>query len=220
MNIRIEQSWKDHLEDEFAKPYFKELTDFVRGEYLAKKVYPPAKQIFAAFDHAAFDDVRVVILGQDPYHGANQANGLCFSVSDGVKIPPSLRNIYKEIEADLGIPMPESGNLEHWADQGVFLLNATLSVLAGQAGSHQGKGWEEFTDAVIKKLSDEKEKLVFILWGAYAQRKGEVIDISKHLVLKSPHPSPFSADRGFFGNKHFSKANRYLVENGFEPIRW
>lgn len=220
MNIRIEQSWKDHLEDEFAKPYFKELTDFVRGEYLAKKVYPPAKRIFAAFDHASFDDVRVVILGQDPYHGPNQANGLCFSVSDGVRIPPSLRNIYKEIHSDIGTPIPESGNLEHWADQGVFLLNATLSVLAGQAGSHQGKGWEEFTDSVIKKLSDEKEKLVFILWGAYAQRKGEVIDASKHLVIKSPHPSPFSADRGFFGCKHFSQTNRYLVENGFDPIQW
>lgn len=220
MNVKIEQSWKERLSEEFEQPYFKELTEFVRSEYQTKRVYPPPKQIFAAFDYAPFDQVRVVILGQDPYHGPGQANGLCFSVSDGIRIPPSLRNIYKEIENDLNLPAPESGNLERWAEQGVFLLNATLSVLAGQAGSHQGKGWEEFTDAVIKKLSEEKEHLVFILWGAYAQKKGEVIDASKHLVLKSPHPSPFSADRGFFGSKPFSQTNAYLEHHGFDPINW
>ncbi len=220
MPIKIHPSWKSKLSQEFEKLYFKELSDFVKNEYLTKRVYPPPKQMFSAFDHAPFDNVRVVILGQDPYHGPNQANGLCFSVSDGVKIPPSLRNIYKELESDLGIVPNESGNLERWAEQGVFLLNATLSVLAGQAGSHQKKGWEEFTDAVIKTLSDEREHLVFILWGAYAQQKGVVIDTSKHLVLKSPHPSPFSAHSGFFGSKPFSKTNTYLTEHGFEPIAW
>ena len=220
MDVKIESSWKERLQEEFEKPYFQELTEFVRSEYQTKRVYPPPKQVFSAFDHAPFEKVRVVILGQDPYHGPGQANGLCFSVADGITIPPSLRNIYKEIESDLNLPAPASGNLERWADQGVFLLNATLSVLAGQAGSHQGKGWEEFTDAVINKLSNEKEHLVFILWGAYAQRKGEVIDSTKHLILTSPHPSPFSADRGFFGSKPFSKTNAYLEEHGFDPIQW
>lgn len=220
MNVRIHASWKSRLEEEFSKPYFKQLAEFVRSEYKSKRVYPPPKEVFAAFDHAPFDDVRVVILGQDPYHGPGQANGLCFSVSDGIKIPPSLRNIYKELESDLGIAPSASGNLEHWADQGVFLLNATLTVLAGQAGSHQNKGWEEFTDSVIETLSDQKDKLVFILWGAYAQKKGSVIDENKHLVIKSPHPSPFSADRGFFGSKPFSKTNEYLQHQGFDPIQW
>lgn len=220
MNVQIEPSWKTKLADEFEKPYFKKLADFVRDEYQQTRIYPPPKQVFSAFDHAPFDKVRVVILGQDPYHGPGQANGLCFSVSDGVKIPPSLRNIYKELESDLGIPPKETGDLEHWAEQGVFLLNATLTVRASQAGSHQKKGWEEFTDAVIQKLSDEKEKLVFILWGAYAHRKGGIINETKHLIIKSPHPSPFSADRGFFGSKPFSKTNDYLELQGFEPINW
>jgi uracil-DNA glycosylase len=220
MNNLIHTSWVSHLESEFEKPYFKQLIEFVHCEYQAQTVYPPAKQMFSAFDHAHFDDVRVMILGQDPYHGAGQANGLCFSVSDGIKIPPSLRNIYKELESDLGVTPNKSGNLEHWAMQGVFLLNATLSVLAGQAGSHQGKGWEEFTDAVIKKLSEEKENLVFILWGAYAQKKGSVIDENKHLVIKSPHPSPFSAHTGFFGSKPFSQSNDYLKQQGKKTIQW
>lgn len=220
MTVQIEPSWKHQLSDEFEKPYFKQLTDFVRSEYQSKRVYPPPKKIFSAFDYAPFDEVKVVILGQDPYHGPNQANGLCFSVSDDIKVPPSLQNIYKELEADLGIPIRQSGNLEPWAKQGVFLLNATLTVVASNAGSHQKKGWEEFTDAVIKKLSDEKEHLVFILWGAYAQKKGEVIDPVKHLIIKSPHPSPFSAHSGFFGSKPFSKTNEYLNKYQIEPIAW
>lgn len=220
MNVQIHPSWKTQLAEEFEKPYFKQLTDFVRLEYLSKQVFPPPQKIFAAFDRTPFDKVRVVILGQDPYHGPGQANGLCFSVQDGIRIPPSLKNIYKELYADLDILPRESGNLEHWADQGVLLLNATLSVEARQAGSHQKKGWEEFTDAVIKKISEDKEKLVFILWGAYAQKKGAVIDASKHFVIKSPHPSPFSAHSGFFGSKPFSKTNAYLAEHGFTPIAW
>ncbi len=220
MNVHIDPTWKELLAGEFEKQYFQQLADFVRQEYTSTIIYPPPKQIFAAFDYCPFDRVRVVILGQDPYHGPNQANGLCFSVRDEVRIPPSLQNIYKEIESDLGVPCPPSGNLERWAEQGVLLLNATLTVRAGQAGSHQGKGWEEFTDAAIKKISEEKEHVVFLLWGAYAQRKGQVIDVSKHLVLKAPHPSPFSAASGFFGCKHFSQTNNYLAEHGFESIRW
>ncbi len=220
MNVKIEESWKKQLQEEFDKPYFKALTDFVRGEYRAKTIYPPAGLIFNAFDQCAFDAVKVVIVGQDPYHEPGQAHGLCFSVNDGVQIPPSLVNIYKEIHDDLGVPIPESGNLERWSRQGVLLLNATLTVRAHQAGSHQQKGWEEFTDSVISRLAAEREHLVFILWGAYAQRKGENIDTNKHLVLKSPHPSPLSAHRGFFGNKHFSKANRYLEAHGINPIEW
>ncbi len=220
MNVKIEESWKKQLQEEFDKPYFKALTDFVRGEYRAKTIYPPAGLIFNAFDQCAFDAVKVVIVGQDPYHEPGQAHGLCFSVNDGVQIPPSLVNIYKEIHDDLGVPIPESGNLERWSRQGVLLLNATLTVRAHQAGSHQQKGWEEFTDSVISRLAAEREHLVFILWGAYAQRKGENIDTNKHLVLKSPHPSPLSAHRGFFGNKHFSKANRYLEAHGIKPIEW
>ena len=220
MDVRIEQSWKRHLMPEFDKPYFVNLTNFVRDEYRTKTVYPPAKLIFNAFDQCPFDEVEVVIVGQDPYHEPGQAHGLCFSVNDGVEIPPSLQNIYKEIHDDLGKPIPRSGNLERWARQGVLLLNATLTVQAHRAGSHQGKGWEEFTDAAIRHLANERENLVFILWGAYAQKKGENIDTNKHLVLKSPHPSPLSAHRGFFGNKHFSKANDYLVAHGKKPIDW
>lgn len=220
MDVRIEQSWKQHLMPEFDKPYFVNLTNFVRDEYRTKTIYPPAKLIFNAFDQCPFDEVEVVIVGQDPYHEPGQAHGLCFSVNDGVEIPPSLQNIYKEIHDDLGKPIPRSGNLERWARQGVLLLNATLTVQAHKAGSHQGKGWEEFTDAAIRHLANERENLVFILWGAYAQRKGENIDTNRHLVLKSPHPSPLSAHRGFFGNKHFSKANEYLVAHGKKPIDW
>lgn len=220
MNVRIEPSWQQRLQPEFDKPYFEQLTSFVRHEYAAKTVYPPGSQIFAAFDACPFDRVKVVILGQDPYHEPNQAHGLCFSVNDHVPFPPSLQNIFKEIESDLGIPVPQSGNLTRWARQGVLLLNATLTVEAHRAASHQGKGWETFTDAVIHKLAEEREHLVFILWGAYAQRKGEFIDRSRHLVLQSPHPSPLSAHRGFFGNHHFSQANQYLVAHGIEPIQW
>jgi uracil-DNA glycosylase len=220
MDVRIEQSWKRHLMPEFDKPYFANLTNFVRDEYRTKTVYPPARLIFNAFDQCPFDEVEVVIVGQDPYHEPGQAHGLCFSVNDGVEIPPSLQNIYKEIHDDLGKPIPHSGNLERWARQGVLLLNATLTVQAHRAGSHQGKGWEEFTDAAIRHLANERENLVFILWGAYAQKKGENIDTNRHLVLKSPHPSPLSAHRGFFGNKHFSKANEYLIAHGKKPIDW
>lgn len=220
MNVKIEESWKQRLSEEFQKPYFKNLTDFVRNEYVTKTVYPPAKLIFNAFDTCSFDDVEVVIVGQDPYHEPGQAHGLCFSVNDGIQIPPSLVNIYKEIHDDLGKPIPRSGNLERWAKQGVLLLNATLTVQAHRAGSHQGKGWEEFTDAAIRHLANERENLVFILWGAYAQRKGENIDANRHLVLKSLHPSPLSAHRGFFGNKHFSKTNDYLIAHGKKPIDW
>lgn len=220
MDVNIEQSWKKQLQDEFDKTYFKELTDFVRNEYATQKVFPPAKDIFKAFDLCPFDDVKVIIVGQDPYHEPNQAHGLCFSVKDNVRIPPSLVNIFQEIHDDLGKPIPKSGNLERWSRQGVFLLNATLTVRAHKAGSHQHKGWEDFTDAVIKKLADSHENLVFILWGAYAQRKVENIDTNRHLILRSVHPSPLSAYRGFFGNKHFSKTNEYLVANGKEPIDW
>ena len=220
MDVKIEESWKERLHAEFGKPYFEALTKFVRNEYSTKTVYPPAKLIFNAFDSCPFDEVEVVIVGQDPYHEPGQAHGLCFSVNDGVEIPPSLVNIYKEIHDDLGTPIPKSGNLERWARQGVLLLNATLTVQAHRAGSHQGKGWEEFTDAAIWHLANERDHLVFILWGAYAQRKGENIDANRHLILKSPHPSPLSAHRGFFGNKHFSKANDYLIAHGRRPIDW
>ncbi|MDD2313651.1 MAG: uracil-DNA glycosylase [Proteiniphilum sp.] len=220
MNVKIEESWRAQLQKEFGKPYFEELTAFIRQEYTNKKVYPPAGLIFNAFDRCPFNEVKVVIVGQDPYHEPGQAHGLCFSVTDGVAIPPSLINIYKEIHADLGKPIPHSGNLERWAEQGVLLLNATLTVQAHRAGSHQGKGWEIFTDAAIRQLALVREHLVFILWGAYAQRKGAEIDTNRHLVLKSPHPSPLSAHRGFFGNKHFSKANEYLQAHGKEPVDW
>lgn len=220
MDVKIEESWKGHLRQEFEKTYFRILTDFVRKEYTSKTIYPPAKLIFNAFDNCPFDKVKVVIVGQDPYHEPGQAHGLCFSVNDGVQIPPSLVNIYKEIENDLGIAVPRSGNLTRWAEQGVLLLNATLTVQAHRAGSHQGKGWEEFTDTAIRHLAEERDHLVFLLWGAYAQRKGETIDANRHLILKSPHPSPLSAHRGFFGNKHFSRANEYLSAHNMEPINW
>lgn len=220
MNVKIEESWKAHLQQEFQKPYFGVLTDFVRSEYSKRTIYPPAKLIFNAFDCCPFNEVKVVIVGQDPYHQPGQAHGLCFSVNDGVPLPPSLVNIYKEIETDLGTPSPSSGNLERWAKQGVLLLNATLTVQANRAGSHQGRGWEEFTDAVIHQLATQREHLVFILWGAYAQRKGDSVDANRHLILKSTHPSPLSAHRGFFGNKHFSKANSYLAAHGKDPIDW
>ncbi len=220
MDVKIAASWKSHLEGEFNKPYFSELISFVKSEYNTQVVYPPGKEIFRSFDRCDFDKVKVVIIGQDPYHGPGQANGLCFSVRDGVKMPPSLVNIFKEIRNDLGKPIPQSGDLERWAEQGVLLLNATLTVRASSPGSHQNKGWEVFTDAVIKTISDQKEHVVFLLWGAYAQKKGEIIDRQKHYVLLSPHPSPFSADRGFFGNKHFSKANEYLKSKGLKEIDW
>ncbi len=220
MDVRIESTWKDVLSDEFEKDYFEKLIHFVKEEYANHVVYPPGKFIFNAFDHCPFDKVKVVILGQDPYHEPGQAHGLCFSVNDHVALPPSLVNIYKELEADLGKKPSASGNLIRWADQGVLLLNATLTVRAHMAGSHQNKGWEIFTDAVIHKLSENKEHLVFILWGAYAQRKGAFIDKSRHLVLSSAHPSPLSAYRGFFGNKHFSQANTYLQQHGKEGIQW
>ncbi len=220
MDIRIESSWKEILKEEFEKPYFANLISFVKSEYATHTVYPPGKYIFNAFDKCPFDQVKVVLLGQDPYHEPGQAHGLCFSVPDSVEFPPSLQNIFKEIHDDLNISVPKSGNLERWAEQGVFLLNATLTVRAHQAGSHQNKGWETFTDKVIHSLAESKDHLVFLLWGAYAQRKGEFIDAKRHLILKSPHPSPLSVYRGFFGNHHFSKANAYLVSHGKEPIRW
>ncbi len=220
MDVKIAASWKDRLQDEFSKPYFGDLISFVREEYHTHTVYPSGKDIFRAFDACSFDDLKVVIIGQDPYHGERQANGLCFSVHDGIRMPPSLVNIFKEIQKDLGKPIPASGDLSRWAVQGVLLLNATLTVRASAPGSHQRKGWEEFTDAVIRKISDEKSNVVFLLWGAYAQKKGEIIDRSKHLVLMSAHPSPFSADRGFFGCRHFSKANEYLHAKGMREIEW
>ncbi len=220
MNIKIEESWKAHLRDEFDMPYFSDLVRFVRTEYAKGPCYPPGKLIFNAFNLCPFDRVEVVIIGQDPYHEPGQAEGLCFSVADGVQFPPSLQNIFKEIQDDLGTPVPASGSLRRWAEQGVLLLNATLTVRAHAAGSHQGHGWEQFTDAVIARLSAEREHLVFILWGSYAQRKGAVIDRARHLVLTSAHPSPLSAYRGFFGNHHFSMANDYLVRWGKQPIKW
>ncbi|SKB32608.1 Uracil-DNA glycosylase [Salegentibacter holothuriorum] len=221
MKVAIHPSWKKELADEFEKDYFKDLINFVKAEYNENTCYPQGKDIFSAFDHATFSKTKVVILGQDPYHGVGQANGLSFSVNDGIPSPPSLQNIFKEIKHDLGKPVPDSGNLEHWANQGVLLLNATLTVRAHQAGSHQKKGWEQFTNRVIEVISAEKENVVFLLWGGYAQKKGAKIDSSKHLILTSGHPSPLSANRGYwFGNKHFSKANTYLKENGKEPINW
>lgn len=220
MDVQIEESWKERLTNEFEKDYFIRLTDFVRAEYKSTTIYPPGRLIFNAFNLCPFDKVKVVIIGQDPYHGPNQAHGLCFSVNDGIAYPPSLQNIFKEIQNDLGIPIPSSGNLTRWANQGVLLLNATLTVRAHQAGSHQRKGWEEFTDAAIRILANQREHLVFILWGAYAQKKGAFIDRSKHMVLTSAHPSPLSAYNGFFGNKHFSRTNDYLTAHGKTPIQW
>lgn len=221
MNVNIHKSWKKQLNPEFEQAYFTALAGFVKGEYAQHTCYPKGGDIFAAFDHCPFDRVKAVIIGQDPYHGPNQANGLCFSVKDAVPHPPSLVNIFKEITVDLGRPYPKSGNLERWAGQGVLLLNATLTVRAHQAGSHQNKGWETFTDAVIKKLSDEKEGLIFLLWGGFAKKKVALIDKTEHHILTSGHPSPLSANRGlWFGNKHFSKTNELLRHMGEEPIDW
>ena len=220
MDVQIEQSWKAHLADEFQKDYFKQLTDFVRHEYQNTTVYPRGNHIFNAFEHCPFDKVKVVLLGQDPYHEPGQAHGLCFSVQDGIPFPPSLINIFKEIETDLEKPLPKSGDLTKWASQGVLLLNATLTVRAHVAGSHQNKGWETFTDAVIDRLNSDRNHIVYLLWGSYAQRKGSFINSSRNLVLKSAHPSPLSAYRGFFGNRHFSQANDYLIASGQTPIAW
>ena len=220
MNVRIDESWRQVLQPEFDKPYFELLTDFVRHAYATRQCFPPAKHIFRAFDLCPFDKVRVVIIGQDPYHDVNQAHGLCFSVQDGVPAPPSLVNIYKELNRDLGKPIPTSGDLTHWAEQGVLLLNATLTVEAHKAGSHQGKGWEELTDAAIQALNNQRSNIVFMLWGSYAQRKGQFIDRRKHLVLTAVHPSPLSAYRGFIGCGHFSQANNYLLQHGQSPIAW
>ena len=220
MNVRIDETWRQVLQPEFDKPYFELLTHFVRQAYATHQCFPPAGQIFRAFDLCPFDKVRVVIIGQDPYHDVNQAHGLCFSVQDGVKIPPSLENIYKELNRDLGKPFPQTGNLTHWAEQGVLLLNATLTVEAHKAGSHQGKGWEELTDAAIQALNKQRENIVFMLWGSYAQRKGQFIDRKRHLVLTAVHPSPLSAYRGFIGCGHFSQANNYLQQHGLPPIVW
>lgn len=221
MKVNIHQSWKTNLQQEFVKPYFTELVNFVKHEYKAYQCFPPGKEIFAAFDHCTFDKLKVVIIGQDPYHGFGQANGLCFSVSDTVTHPPSLINIFKEIETDLGIPYPKSGNLERWADQGVLLLNATLTVRAHQAGSHQNKGWEIFTDTVIQTISEQKKGIIFLLWGGFAKKKSLLIDKSKHHLLTSGHPSPLSANRGYwFGNKHFSKTNFLLEQAGQKQILW
>lgn len=221
MQVKINSSWQPYLQNEFNKSYFQSLVAFVKEEYTNYKCYPKGNQIFAAFDACSFQDVKVVIIGQDPYHGAGQANGLCFSVNDSIPFPPSLINIFKEIEQDLGKPIPETGNLERWAKQGVLLLNATLTVREASAGSHQNKGWEAFTDAVIDAISQNNEKVVFLLWGGYAKKKGARIDRNKHFVLETGHPSPLSANRGlWFGNKHFSKTNAYLEQIGKKPIEW
>lgn len=219
-HIRLHPSWKQPLKSEFTKDYFQNLTKFVKTEYQTHVVYPTPRHIFRAFDTTPFKQVKVVILGQDPYHGPDQANGLCFSVNPSVRFPPSLKNIYKELAADVNKPIPESGDLNHWAQQGILMLNATLTVRAKTPGSHQKKGWEQFTDAAIKALSDQRDGLVFLLWGKYAQDKGQIIDRKKHLILEAPHPSPFSAHTGFFGCKHFSKTNTYLMLHGQEPIEW
>ena len=220
LDVKIEESWKTLLQEEFDKPYFVQLTDFVRAEYSKGRVYPPGPQIFNAFNLCPFHEVKVVIIGQDPYHGPGQAHGLCFSVNDGVPFPPSLRNIFKEVSSDVGVPVPQSGNLTRWAKQGVLLLNATLTVREHSAGSHQRHGWETFTDAVIRIISERASNVVFILWGAYAQSKASLVDSSRHFVLRSVHPSPLSAHAGFFGNHHFSQTNNYLVRNGKAPIEW
>jgi uracil-DNA glycosylase len=220
MNVKIEEGWKKVLQDEFTKPYFTTLTEFVKKEYQEQVIYPKGKEIFNAFGHCPIENLKVVILGQDPYHGPGQAHGLSFSVREGVAFPPSLLNIFKEINRDLDQSMPSNGDLTRWADQGVLLLNATLTVRAHQAGSHQQKGWELFTDAVIQQIAKEKNNVVFMLWGAYAQKKAEFISDNNHLKLKAPHPSPLSAHRGFLGCGHFSKANEYLREKGLEEIRW
>ena len=221
MDVKIHSSWEQVLESEYGKPYFQKLISFVKYEYDTKRCFPLESEIFAAFNHCSFDKVKVVIIGQDPYHGFGQANGLCFSVNDGINFPPSLINIFKEIQSDLGLPIPISGNLERWAEHGVLLLNATLTVRESEAGSHQKKGWETFTDAVIQKISDEKENIIFLLWGGFAKKKGAKINRTKHHILETGHPSPLSANRGlWFGNKHFSKTNTYLQSLGKETIKW
>ena len=220
MEVKIEASWKEKLRDEFGKEYFVSLTDFVRKEYASTRVFPPGNLIFNAFNLCPFDRVKVVIIGQDPYHNIGQAHGLCFSVTDGTEFPPSLVNIFKELNRDLGIPVPQSGNLERWARQGVLLLNAILTVRAHHALSHENRGWEKFTDAAINALNRDRENLVFMLWGNYAQNKGASIDTSRHLVLRTVHPSPLSASRGFFGCSHFSRCNEWLTARGVEPVVW
>ena len=220
MNVRIEPSWQQRLQPEFDKPYFEKLTDFVRHEYATKTVYPPGSQIFAAFDACPFDRVKVVILGQDPYHEPNQAHGLCFSVNDHIPFPPSLQNIFKEVADDTGTPIPPTGNLDRWAEQGVLLLNAVLTVREHQAASHAGHGWETFTDAVVRAVAERKEHIVYMLWGSYAQKKGAIADPARNCILKAVHPSPLSVYRGFFGCRHFSRANDYLRSVGKEPIVW
>lgn len=220
MQVNIAPSWHEKINQEFSKPYFLNLVTFVKNAYHNQRIYPPGKAIFKAFDLCSFEATQIVILGQDPYHGPGQANGLCFSVNESMAMPPSLVNIFKEIKSDLAKPMPKHGNLDRWAKQGVLLLNATLTVAARQPGSHQNKGWEQFTDAVISMLATQKKHIVFMLWGAYAQKKASIINPKNHLILSSPHPSPFSAARGFFGNRHFSKANTYLQSHGYEPIKW
>ena len=220
MDVKIAESWKNVLSTEFEKEYFVSLVEFVKQEYKSQRIFPPGREIFRAFDKCAFEDVKVVILGQDPYHGPGQANGLCFSVGEGVPFPPSLVNIFKEIKEDLGRELPPNGSLDRWAEQGGLLLNATLTVRAHQAGSHQKKGWEQFTDAVIQQLNNQRKHIVYMLWGSYAQKKGAMVNAAENLVLKSPHPSPLSAHRGFFGNRHFSRANYYLQEQGKTSIDW
>lgn len=220
MNVKIAEDWREILQEEFDKPYFEQLTQFVRAEYGRSVIYPAGRNIFRAFDKCSFDNLKVVIIGQDPYHGVGQANGLCFSVNDGVPFPPSLQNIFKEIQSDLGIAIPQSGNLDRWAEQGVLLLNSVLTVRAHEAASHAGRGWEQFTDAVVRIISERREGIVYMLWGSYAQRKGQVVDGNKNFILKSVHPSPLSVYRGFFGCKHFSQANAYLQSIGKTPINW
>lgn len=220
MDVRIAEDWKEILAPEFEKPYFEQLTGFVRAEYASHRIFPQGRNIFRAFDKCPFDRLKVVIIGQDPYHGEGQANGLCFSVNDGVQFPPSLQNIFQEVHDDVGAPIPESGNLDRWAEQGVLLLNAVLTVRAHEAASHAGHGWETFTDAVVRAIAERKSGIVYMLWGNYAQRKGAIADPSRNLILKAVHPSPLSAYRGFLGSHHFSQANEYLIKTGREPIRW
>ncbi len=220
MNVRIAEDWKQVLQPEFEKPYFEQLVEFVREEYASQQVFPQGGNIFRAFDKCPLDNLKVVIIGQDPYHGEGQANGLCFSVNDGVPFPPSLQNIFKEVSSDMGVPIPQSGNLDRWAEQGVLLLNAVLTVRAHEAASHAGRGWEKFTDAVVRAIAEKKQGVVYMLWGSYAQKKGAIADPSKNLILKAVHPSPLSVYRGFFGSRHFSQANAYLQSIGKEPIVW
>lgn len=220
MEVKIAEDWKRILQPEFDKPYFEELTGFVRSEYASRRIFPQGRNIFRAFDKCPFDRLKVVIIGQDPYHGDGQANGLCFSVDDGVAFPPSLQNIFQEVRDDVGTPIPVSGNLDRWAEQGVLLLNSVLTVRAHEAASHGGRGWEQFTDAVVRAIAERKDGVVYMLWGSYAQRKGAIADPTRNLILKSVHPSPLSAYRGFFGSRHFSQANAYLISHGKEPIAW